>query len=112
MSSGGDVLRSRRPVLRAPPVAGVPPLGQAVPERVGGGDPGRTVRRGGDRPRAGLQAGPTGTRQSPAAGTPEERNETEKTTKSAFTLFCTLPFMSNGTATCHETMKAKLIVGY
>lgn len=60
MSSGGDVLRPRRPLLRASPVLGLLIRGQTVPERVGGGDPGRTVRRGGDRQGAGLPSAPTG----------------------------------------------------
>lgn len=60
MSSSGDVLCPRRPLLRGPPLAGVLLQGQAVPERVGSGDPGRAGRCGGDRPRAGLPAGPTG----------------------------------------------------
>lgn len=60
MSSRRDVLCPRRPLLRGPPLAGVLLQGQAVPERVGSGDPGRAGRCGGDRPGAGLPAGPTG----------------------------------------------------
>ena len=60
MSSSGDVLCPRRPLLRGPPLAGVLLQGQAVPERVGSGDPGRAGCCGGDRPGAGLPAGPTG----------------------------------------------------
>ena len=60
MSSSGDVLCCFAPVLRAAPVAGLSPDGQTVPERVGSGDPGRTVCCRGHRQGAGLQARPTG----------------------------------------------------
>lgn len=65
MSSGGDVLCFCRSLLRASPTVFL--RGQTVPERVGSGDPGRAVRCGGDRQRAGLRTGPTGRHQRPAA---------------------------------------------
>lgn len=60
MSPGGDVLCPRRARFRAPGLAGVLLRGQAVPERVGGGDTGGTGGRGGGGQRAGVRTGPTG----------------------------------------------------
>lgn len=67
MSPSGDVLCFCHPLLRGSPLAGVRLRGQAVPERVGCGDPRRTGRCGGDRQGAGLPAGPTGRHQRPGA---------------------------------------------
>ncbi len=67
MSPSGDVLCFCHPLLRASPVAGVLLQGQAVPERVGSGDPEWTGRCRGDRQRAGLPAGPTGRHHRPGA---------------------------------------------
>lgn len=60
MWSSGDVLCVHRPLLLAVRLSGVVLRGQAVPKRVGCGDPRRTVRRRGHRQGAGLPAGPTG----------------------------------------------------
>lgn len=67
MSSSGDVLCFRYPLLRGSPVAGGFLRGQTVPERVGSGDPGRAGGGRGDRQGAGLPAGPTGRHQRPGA---------------------------------------------
>lgn len=64
MSSSGDVCFCH-PLLRGSTVARLSLRGQAVPERVGCGDPGRAVRGGGDRQGARLRTGPTGRCQRP-----------------------------------------------